>query len=70
MLPKHKADEDYTADHIIRDEIRRAVLAEREACAKVAETIKAGSVYLVNGYPNAIGVIGGEVIAEAIRARE
>lgn len=43
--------------------------AEREACAKIAETLECGPIYYVDGRPNAGTVIGGKHIAEAIRAR-
>jgi hypothetical protein len=49
--------------------IAAAIKAEREACAEVAKTTKSGPVYYVDGRPNAAAVIGGDVIAAAIRAR-
>ena len=49
--------------------IAEAVDNEREACAKIAETMKRGPIYYVNNRPNAHPIIGGEHIADAIRAR-
>ena len=39
-----------------------------EECAKVAESMKSGPVYFVDGKPNAGVVVGGENIAKAIRS--
>lgn len=49
--------------------VAAAIKAEREACAEVAKTTNSGPVYYVDGRPNAAAVIGGDIIANAIRAR-
>lgn len=51
------------------DVIVGIVEANVEECAKIAETVKSGPLYYVDGIPNAGSVIGGEHIAAAIRSR-
>lgn len=47
--------------------VQEAIDDNIETCAKIAETMKSGPIYYVNGRPNAHPIIGGEHIAAAIR---
>lgn len=53
----------------VKELLIAARLEALEEAAKIAETVKTGSVYFVDGLPNAGSVIGGEIIAAAIRER-
>lgn len=52
----------------LRPDITELVNSVVEVCAQLAEQTKTGPVYYVDGKPNAQPVIGGDIIAAAIRS--
>ena len=66
----NEARELQAREDAVRARIAAAVAEERERCARIAETVKTGPIYWVDGWPNAGSVIGGDIIAEAIRNPE